>query len=679
MVKESNYGLATIIVPVYKVEKYLHRCVDSILDQTYKNIEVILVDDGSPDKCGEICDEYCRQDNRVKVIHKKNGGLSEARNFGIAQASGEYIFFVDSDDWVDCDYCSSAISDLVQEKADVVIFGYNRVDEDDNLVDISTALQAKKLSTEEAMRGLIDGTIANYAWNKVYKRRLFSEIKYPVGRLWEDVGTTYRVFDKCESLYLSNRVSYNYLVRKSGITGVHSFKADIDIYEQRKEQYLFLQENYPSIAIQALPTFTNSAIQALIHVPHEKQYDSLIADIERFLLDNKKQIMELGLGNFKVELFYKAPRLFRKMMKYAANAGNIRKCIAPAIKLSRKAGGKIKRIKEQKRDERDITDLWKTEKRKIYLIGTPDHDNLGDHAIALSSIQYLQDNFNQYEVIDITEREYWKYRNSLIENIDPKFDKVVLQGGGNLGNQYMYIEKIRRDVVSSMKAPLVLFPQTMYFTPDENGKKELHKSQSIYGHNSKLIMFAREKKSYDLMRASFSNNKVFLVPDIVLRYRIPEYKGTRSGILLCLRTDKEASLTYAERASIKTICLKKCEDVSFTDTCIKEYVIKSDREDRVYKKLVQIASSQLMITDRLHGMVFALLTKTPCIVLANYNHKIEGVYQWIKQNKYICYVNDLSEIENKINQMFSSDRYVTFETSQFDEKFEKVVECMTQD
>lgn len=677
--KESNYGLATIIVPVYKVEKYLHRCVDSILDQTYKNIEVILVDDGSPDKCGEICDEYCKHDNRVKVIHKKNGGLSEARNLGLTQASGEYIFFVDSDDWVDCDYCSSAIRDLVREEADAVIFGYSRVDEDGNLVDISTALQAKKLSTEEAMQGLVDGTIANYAWNKVYKRRLFSEIKFPVGRLWEDVGTTYRVFDRCESLYLSNRVTYNYLVRKTGITGVHSFKADIDIYEQRKEQYLFLQKNYPSMAVHALPTLTNSAIQVLIHVPDEKQYDSLIGDIVRFLMNNKKQVMELRLGNFKVELFYKAPKLFRRMMKFALSAGKIQKYITPAIKLSCKVGDKIKRIKEQKKDQRDITDLWKTEKRKIYLIGTPDHDNLGDHAIALSSIQYLQDNFSQYEVVDITEREYWKYRNSLIKNIDKNVDKVVLQGGGNLGNQYMYIEKIRRDVISSMDVPLFLFPQTMYFTPDEKGKKERHKSQCIYGNNSKLIIFAREKKSYDLMNETFFNNKVFLVPDIVLRYRIPEYKGMRSGVLLCLRTDKEASLTYAERVSIKTICLEKCEDVFFTDTCIKEYVTKSDRKDRVYKKMAQITSSQLMITDRLHGMVFALLTKTPCIVLANYNHKIEGVYQWIKQNEYICYVSDLSEIGNKINDFFSSDRYVTFNTNQFDEKFQKIVECMTQD
>lgn len=162
---------------------------------------------------------------------------------------------------------------------------------------------------------------------------------------------------------------------------------------------------------------------------------------------------------------------------------------------------------------------------------------MGDHAIALSSVQYLHDNFSQYEVIDITEREYWQYRNSLVKNINKKFDKVVLQGGGNLGNQYMYIEKNRRDVISSMDVPLFLFPQTIYFTPNEKGEKELHKSQNIYGHNSKLIMFAREKKSYDLMSASFSNNKVFLVPDIVLRYRIPEYKRTRSGILLCLRTD----------------------------------------------------------------------------------------------------------------------------------------------
>lgn len=674
----SNYGLASVIVPIYKVEKYLRRCIDSILNQTYKNIEVILVDDGSPDKCGEICDEYEKIDSRVRVIHKENGGLSEARNFGLLHAVGEYVFFVDSDDWIDRDYCSSAILDLVKENVDVVIFGYNKIDEDGNLVDVATTLQPKIISTEDALRGLVDGTIANYAWNKIYKRRLFSEIEYPVGRLWEDVGTTYRVFDKCESLYLSNRVTYNYLVRKNGITGVHSSKADIDIYEQRKEQYNFFQEKYPEIAVQALSALVDSAIQALIHIPYEKQYDSLIADIENFLLCNKSQIVKANSGNIKVALFYKAPGMFRKMIRYASNIWKITKYGSPAAKICRKVGGRIKRIQGRNRDRLDIGDLWKTQKHKIYLIGTPDHDNLGDHAIALSSIQFLQDNFKQYEVIDITEQEYWKYRTSLIKNIDHQCDKIVLQGGGNLGNQYKYIEKIRRDVVSSLSVPLFLFPQTMYFTPDEKGKKELSRSKKIYGHNTKLIMYAREEMSYDLMRESFPNNKVYLVPDIVLRYRVPEYKGIRSGILLCLRTDKETSLTYSERESIKTLCLRKCEDVSYTDTCIREYISKSEREDRVYRKLVQISSAKLMITDRLHGMVFALLTKTPCIVLANYNHKIEGVYQWIKHNKFIYYMNNLSELESKIDEMFSSEN-ITFEKEQFDEEFKKIMVSMTQD
>lgn len=119
--------LISIIVPIYNVERYLNKCIDSIISQTYKNIEIILVDDGSPDNCGKICDEYAKKDNRIKVIHKENGGVSSARNVGIEISNGEWIVFVDADDWIEIEYCKRMLDIAIQRKADVVLCGYNRV------------------------------------------------------------------------------------------------------------------------------------------------------------------------------------------------------------------------------------------------------------------------------------------------------------------------------------------------------------------------------------------------------------------------------------------------------------------------------------------------------------------------------------------------------------------------
>lgn len=119
--------LVSVIVPVYKVEKYLHRCIDSIINQTYKNLEIILVDDGSPDNCGKICDEYAEKDNRIKVIHKSNGGLSSARNAGLDVANGDYVYFVDSDDYIDTKLVEDNLNLAIEHDADMVCFNYFEV------------------------------------------------------------------------------------------------------------------------------------------------------------------------------------------------------------------------------------------------------------------------------------------------------------------------------------------------------------------------------------------------------------------------------------------------------------------------------------------------------------------------------------------------------------------------
>lgn len=215
--------LISIIVPVYNVEKYIERCVDSILAQSYRNLEVILVDDGSPDRCPEICDRYGLQDKRVKVLHQSNAGLSAARNAGIDIASGDYLGFVDSDDWISKDMYEQLHAAAARSAADISICNFQCVDESDFSLRANVIMPIKdevlsgievitqKLSSDQDWYWVI-------ACNKLYRRDLFSDIRYPLGKLHEDEFIIHRLLLKCSKVAGVSKALYFYLQRTGGIT-----------------------------------------------------------------------------------------------------------------------------------------------------------------------------------------------------------------------------------------------------------------------------------------------------------------------------------------------------------------------------------------------------------------------------------------------------------------------------
>lgn len=208
--------LVSVVVPIYNVEKYLEKCVESLRAQTYKNIEIILVDDGSPDHCGKMCDEYAGEDTRIKVIHKKNGGLSDARNAGLEAASGKYILFTDSDDYVKKDLIEKCVDWAEKDQCDIVIFDFIRVEE--GLKEITT-LEIEDSGTY-SLRGeprLLFGSPS--AVNKLFRRDLFvkTEIRFPVGKYYEDLGTTPKLLLMAERIGYLKEAFYYYMIRSGSI------------------------------------------------------------------------------------------------------------------------------------------------------------------------------------------------------------------------------------------------------------------------------------------------------------------------------------------------------------------------------------------------------------------------------------------------------------------------------
>ena len=248
--KEMTESLISIVVPIYNVEKYLNRCVDSILNQTYRDIEIILVDDGSPDRCGSICDEYQKRDTRIKVIHKKNGGLSDARNAGIKMAHGEYITCIDSDDFISPFFLENLWTAMKKSKCEIATSWFVDYYEGDKIP------KAQKLDIKDIQvlnrekfyeRLLYQDGVEVSAWGKLYKSNLFQGVEYPVGKLYEDIPTTYLLVEKTTRIAVIPNVDYFYFQRKTSIAQATFSIKKMDAIRHMDDFRDFITTNYPPL------------------------------------------------------------------------------------------------------------------------------------------------------------------------------------------------------------------------------------------------------------------------------------------------------------------------------------------------------------------------------------------------------------------------------------------------
>lgn len=248
--KNDMQELISIIVPVYNVEDYLTKCVQSIRNQTYPNLEIILVDDGSTDHSGEMCDSLALLDHRISVYHKANGGLSDARNCGIDHAAGRYIGFVDSDDYVDRSMFENLYHHMKVCGADISACGYRMIYQDKS-VDICEGDSLQQYTDEEAFEVLFDrDNLGVLAWNKLFSKELFDGIRFPVGQHFEDINTIYKLVARVKKIVYDPAPYYFYLQRENSING-ENFKNKVfnpklyDMESAADEVLLFTEKKYP--------------------------------------------------------------------------------------------------------------------------------------------------------------------------------------------------------------------------------------------------------------------------------------------------------------------------------------------------------------------------------------------------------------------------------------------------
>ncbi len=324
-----NNGKISVIIPVFRTEEYLEKCIRSVISQTYDRLEIILVDDGSDDNCPDICDRYAEKDGRIVVIHKENGGLSSARNAGLSAATGDYIAFVDSDDYLDGKIYETLV--FAMEDSDISICGYYSVKGESVKKQVGFS-EKTVLSKNEALKELFrDEKIKNHVWNKLFKKELFDNICFPDGRTFEDILTTYKLFENAKKITYVPYAGYYYADRATAISKQKNSETCFSRYWAHYLRYEDISKRIPEYDEILLRQLFIQARAYMLSLSDEKSEHTML--VTGFFLKNREKLAsseELGFFEKKqavaiserniskikaLDIFRKAQKLFEHIFE----------------------------------------------------------------------------------------------------------------------------------------------------------------------------------------------------------------------------------------------------------------------------------------------------------------------------------------------------------------------------
>lgn len=303
-------NLVSIVVPVYNVEKYIARCLDSLTAQSYKRLQILVVNDGTEDNSMSIVSEYAMKDSRIEIYNKENGGLSDARNYALSYVRGQYICFVDSDDWVETNYVKLLLNQFEKDREiDISIVDFDYAF-DDKSVNREYKLEDVVLEAKESIKQLCNGKeITNHVWNKMYRKDLFQTIRFEKGRKFEDIYIMHQLFDLARKVSCSSNVAYHYYMRNSSILHENSPQNDMDIFIGYRCRYEYFSNSELKIIV--LKFCAWSCYKVLYLHEHSKINKN---DMDEALIFWKEhdEISKLGI---KYLIMYRMPRIYRILVR----------------------------------------------------------------------------------------------------------------------------------------------------------------------------------------------------------------------------------------------------------------------------------------------------------------------------------------------------------------------------
>ena len=319
--------------------------------------------------------------------------------------------------------------------------------------------------------------------------------------------------------------------------------------------------------------------------------------------------------------------------------------------------------------------LTRNHSSAIILIGSPLHGNIGDHAISIAERKLLE-NIKNKQIVEIP-GEYYRLYPDIVKEFAQKDDIIMITGGGFLGSLWPEEENMVRSIIQNFpQNRVVIMPQTIYFEENDIGREEFEKSKKIYENHKDLWLFLRENKSYQYCQRNLSGIKnISIVPDIVTYLDCTLPKETREGVLFCLRKDKEKVISLEKNTELKDKINKLGLPINETTTVISKRIQMANRQKVFAKKLLEFKKSQIVITDRLHGMIFCAITATPCIAMDNLSGKVKGVYEWLKDLPYIKFVENVENISNTMEALLREGEY-TYPIGKYREMLEIILKVL---
>ncbi|USF25146.1 hypothetical protein N510_000055 [Firmicutes bacterium ASF500] len=647
--------LISVIIPVYKVEAYLERCMETVVHQSYRNLEIILVDDGSPDRCPAMCDAWARRDGRIQVIHKANGGLSEARNWGLRAASGTYISFVDSDDWLSLVMLERMEEAMEAYGTDMVICQFVYVKED-GLCEKSVEgdYPDEVLSAREAVKLLLEDTrVTSHVWRKLYKRELIPADVFPVGRNYEDIFVMHRLILKCRSVVCLNSAYYFYRYVPQGIVRSRSPETLRSYLEGHRIRRRELLESVPDLREQIDLGWARGVLtiwQSLKELD-KGQLRPLREEVKRELSGIRAGAVMRTYPNRWLRL--RLDGLVVKLCPWAEGA------MYRLLLSDRSPGGRA-----GQRCRYVLGSAWSFLRlcrehlgrgKAFWIFCVPEYGNLGDQALLLAEEALIRRYFPECR---ICEAPLYQPGGRLLARLVRPGSFCAIQGGGNFGTMYPGIHRTQESMIYALRRRRVfVFPQTVFYGGAQ-GEQMLQQTRRVYKKCGKLCIFARERTSYEFLREQFPDTASALMPDMAL-FLPPVTSGrARRGALLGIRPDGERTITDRDYGRVLSLLEERFGRVEDFDTHVYRDLSPEEAKRELAALWDRMAGAEVVVTDRLHGMIFAAMTQTPCVLLPSRSHKIEGVYQWLAPLPYVRLCRDMGELEDALNQVLSCGRPV---------------------
>lgn len=647
--------LISVIIPVYKVEAYLERCMETVVHQSYRNLEIILVDDGSPDRCPAMCDAWARRDNRVHVIHKANGGLSEARNWGLRAASGTYISFVDSDDWLSLVMLERMEEAMEAYGVDMVICQFVYAREDGFCVkSVERDYPDEVLSPRETLKLLLEDTrVTSHVWRKLYKRELIPSDVFPVGRNYEDIFVMHRLLLKCRSVVCLNSAYYFYRYSPQGIVQSKSPETLRNYLEGHRVRRRELLEAVPDLREQIDLGWARGVLIVWQNLKEldEVEFCPLRDEVKRELSRIKSGTIMRSCQNRWLRL--RLDGLAVKLCPWAEGA--VYRLLLSDQSTATRAGQRCRYVRQGAQNFFRLFRKNLSRGKAFWIFCVPEYGNLGDQALLLAEEALIRRYLPECQVCEVP---LCQPGGRLLARLVRPGSFCAIQGGGNIGTLYPGIHQSQEKIIYALRRRRVfVFPQTVFYGGAQ-GEQMLQETRKVYKRCGKLWIFARERGSFEFLREQFPDTASTLMPDMALFLPPVLSEKARRGALLGIRPDGERTITDRDYGQVLSLLEERFERVEDFDTHVYRDLSPEEAKRELAALWDRMSGAEVVVTDRLHGMIFAAMTQTPCVLLPSRSHKIEGVYQWMAPLPYVRLCRDIGELGDVLDQVLSCGRPV---------------------